>query len=298
MMAAERGAAPNTLEAYSRDLADFAAFSERRRQPIEAADTKSIRDYLAGLRGRGRTPATAARRLSVLRQFFEFLFAEGIRDDDPAAGIDAPRLGRPLPKYLDEAEVEALLRAAGEACAEGNASGLRIRALVEVLYATGLRVSELCGLPLAAIARDGQMLLVRGKGGKERMVPLGDPARDSVGAYLVVREGFIPSGKYSAFLFPSASQAGHISRSLVANKLKELATSAGIDPTQVSPHVLRHSFASHLLAHGADLRSLQQMLGHADISTTQIYTHVLEQRLKHLVERSHPLAGMPLKSSP
>jgi integrase/recombinase XerD len=289
MLAAERGAAANTLEAYRRDLSDFASFQARRGRPIEAADAKNIRDYLAALRGRGRTPATRARRLSVLRQFYEFLFAEGVRDDDPAQGIDAPKLGQPLPKYLGEADVEALIAAAaGVAGPEGK----RLQTLIEVLYATGLRVSELAGLPLSAISRDGQMLIVRGKGGKERMVPLGDPARNAIGRYLEVRGGFIPAGRNSAFLFPSSSRAGHLTRASVARKLKALAVAAGIDPKRVSPHVLRHSFASHLLAHGADLRALQQMLGHADISTTQIYTHVLEQRLKNLVETSHPLASL------
>jgi integrase/recombinase XerD len=269
-------------------LSDFASFQARRGRPIEAADAKNIRDYLAALRGRGRTPATRARRLSVLRQFYEFLFAEGVRDDDPAQGIDAPKLGQPLPKYLGEADVEALIAAAaGVAGPEGK----RLQTLIEVLYATGLRVSELAGLPLSAISRDGQMLIVRGKGGKERMVPLGDPARNAIGRYLEVRGGFIPAGRNSAFLFPSSSRAGHLTRASVARKLKALAVAAGIDPKRVSPHVLRHSFASHLLAHGADLRALQQMLGHADISTTQIYTHVLEQRLKNLVETSHPLAS-------
>ena len=288
MMAAERGAAANTLEAYRRDLSDFASFQARRGRPSEAADAKNIRDYLAALRGRGRTPATRARRLSVLRQFYEFLFAEGVRDDDPAQGIDAPKLGQPLPKYLGEADVEALI---GAAAGVAGPEGKRLQVLIEVLYATGLRVSELAGLPLSAISRDGQMLIVRGKGGKERMVPLGDPARNAIGRYLEVRGGFIPAGRNSAFLFPSSSRAGHLTRASVARKLKALAVAAGIDPKRVSPHVLRHSFASHLLAHGADLRALQQMLGHADISTTQIYTHVLEQRLKNLVETSHPLAS-------
>ena len=172
-----------------------------------------------------------------------------------------------------------------------------MRTLIEVLYATGLRVSELAGLPLAAVSRDGQMLIVRGKGGKERMVPLGDPARDAIGRDREGRAGFIPTGQNSAFLFPSTSRAGHLTRASVARKLKELSAVAGIDPKRVSPHVLRHSFASHLLAHGADLRSLQKMLGHADISTTQIYTHVLEDRLKRLVEINHPLVGLRAKSS-
>lgn len=288
-MAAERGASVNTLDAYRRDLTDFAGFMARRGRPIEAADPKNIRDHLAGLRSRGRTPATAARRLSVIRRFFGFLFAEGTRDDDPAQGIDSPKLGRPLPKYLGEAEVERLIAEARRVPGPG---GARLTALVEVLYATGLRVSELVGLRLSSVSRDGQMLLVRGKGDKERMVPLGDPARDAVAAYLEARAGFIAPGRASPFLFPSPARAGHLTRVAFARALKDLAVAAGLDAKRVSPHVLRHSFASHLLAHGADLRSLQQMLGHADISTTQIYTHVLEQRLKNLVESSHPLAGL------
>ena len=294
MMAAERGAAANTIASYRIDLKDFAGFTARRERRIEAADARLIRDYLSWLRAKGRSARTASRRLSSLRQFFRFLHAERIRDDDPCTGIDSPRLGRPLPKYLEEAEVERLLAAAHGAT---GADGLRLAALVEILYATGLRVSELVGLPMGALARDGRMLTVRGKGDKERMVPLGDPAREAVAAYLAVRNEHLGKRRESRFLFPASGTAGHLSRAHFSNLLKELAAAAGLDPARVSPHVLRHSFASHLLAHGADLRVLQQMLGHADISTTQIYTHVLDERLKSLVGRSHPLAKQVAKSS-
>jgi len=291
MMAAERGAAQNTLESYRRDLEDFAAFVGRRNRAVEDASTQQIREYLKSLSGAGMAASTTARRLSALRQFFRFLFAERIRDDDPSAAIDSPKQGRALPKYLSEDEVDPLLETAG---GRGGADGLRLVALLEILYATGLRVSELVGLPLNALTRDGRFLLVRGKGGKERMVPLSEPARDAVEAYLTERESFLPKGRVAnsaaQFFFPSRGKEGHLTRARFGQLLKELATDAGLDRRRVSPHVLRHSFASHLLAHGADLRALQQMLGHSDISTTQIYTHVLDERLKALVEEAHPLA--------
>jgi integrase/recombinase XerD len=287
MMAAERGASANTVTAYRRDLGDFAKFMTARGRRIEAADTRAVRDYLARLDGAGITAATAARRLSALRQFFAFLFAERVRDDDPTASIETPKRGRPLPKYLSEAEVEALLAKAHE---RSGATALRTVALVEILYATGLRVSELVTLPAASFARGGQVVTVRGKGGRERMVPLGAPARRAAAAWLEARKSLPDALKGSPYLFPSRSRAGHLSRQKFSSLLKELAADAGLDAAKVSPHVLRHSFASHLLAHGADLRALQQMLGHADISTTQIYTHVLDERLKELVETAHPLA--------
>ena len=287
MMAAERGAAANTVEAYGRDLQDFSGFLHRRKRNIEAANAKNIRDYLASLRTSGMAARTRARRLSVLKQFFQFLYGERIRDDDPAAGIDSPKLGRPLPKYLSEDEVERLIQAARS---KSGKEGARLTALMELLYATGLRVSELVGFPSAGLARDGQTLIVKGKGGKERMVPLSDPARDALSTYFDLRSEFLSDGGKSPWLFPSSAKAGHLTRVGFAQLLKGLAIDAGLDPSRVSPHVLRHSFASHLLAHGADLRSLQQMLGHADISTTQIYTHVLEERLKSLVQQNHPLA--------
>ena len=293
MLAAERGAARNTIESYGRDLGDFASFCVRRKASADAAGPDDVTAYMKRLSGAGMAASTQARRLSALRQFFRFLQAERIRDDDPTQAVDAPRQARSLPKYLSEEEVERLLTAARE---RPGADGLRTAALLEVLYATGLRVSELVGLPMAAVARDGRVLIVRGKGGKERMVPVGGPARDALGEYLAVRDGFLGKDRdaRAAFLFPSRAQQGHLTRARFGQVLKELAVAAGIPPKRVSPHVLRHSFASHLLAHGADLRSLQQMLGHADISTTQIYTHVLEERLKALVDQAHPLARAPL----
>lgn len=296
MLAAERGASPNTLESYRRDLTHFSAFVGNRKKQPEDADVKNIRDYLAALSGAGMAASTSARRLSALRQFFRFLHGENYRDDDPTAVIDSPRLGRSLPKYLSEEDVDLLLAAAQ---ARNGADGARLTALMEVLYATGLRVSELVGLPLSALSRDGRMLIVTGKGGKERMIPLSDPATEAIIAYKQVRDQFLPkkgrprkagSGNANAYLFPSRAHKGHLTRARFAQLLKELAAEAGIDTARVSPHVLRHSFASHLLAHGADLRSLQQMLGHADIATTQIYTHVLDERLKALVASAHPLA--------
>jgi len=288
MLAAERGSARNTLEAYRRDLSDFAAFLKGRGQAPEDADAAAVRAYLARLSGAGMAPGTTARRLSALGQFFHFLFDEGLRDDDPSATIDRPRRGRTLPKFLGEEEVEALLASAR---ARPGAEGARLVALLEVLYATGLRVSEMVGLPLAAFTGDGEMLIVRGKGDKERMVPLGEPARQALTAYMAMRVEFLGrEGKASRWLFPSRSAQGYLTRARFGQMLKQVADEAGIDRRRVSPHVLRHSFASHLLAHGADLRSLQQLLGHADIATTQIYTHVLEERLKSLVKRSHPLA--------
>ena len=291
MMAAERGAAANTLDSYRRDLTDFAAFMARRGAGPDAASADQVQAYLRGLAGAGLSPRTGARRLSALRQFFGFLYAEGLRPDDPTSAVDAPRQGRSLPKYLSEAEVEALL-----AAAEGGhePDDLRRRALLEVLYATGLRVTELVGLPLAGLSRDGRLVTVTGKGGKERMVPLGDPAAAALAAYIAVRGRFIAgTGRAAAsrWMFPSRSKQGHLTRVRFHQIIKELARAAGLDERRVSPHVLRHSFASHLLAHGADLRALQQLLGHADIATTQIYTHVLDERLRALVSSAHPLAS-------
>jgi integrase/recombinase XerD len=299
MMAAERGAAENTLDSYRRDLDDFAGFMASKRRPPESAEPAELRAYLTRLNQAGMAPRTSARRLSVLRQFFRFLYAEGARPDDPSAVIDSPRQGKSLPKYLSESEVEGLLDAAGRL--EGR-EGLRMRALLETLYAAGLRVSELVGLPAAALSRDGKTLIVRGKGSKERMVPLSEPARRALAEYAEVRTSFYPKGRPPAgaarWLFPSRSASGHLTRARFGQLLKEAAIAAELDPRRVSPHVLRHSFASHLLAHGADLRSVQQMLGHADIATTQIYTHILDDRLKALVRDAHPLAKQKPKGSP
>ncbi len=287
MLVAERDARPNTLAAYLRDLSDFAEFLGG---AVAAASSADLRAYMASLSRRGLSPRTAARRLSTLRQFHKFLYAEGLRGDDPAAALDSPRQGRRLPKVLSEAEVDGLLAAARRR--EGP-EGRRLLALLELLYASGLRVSELISLPLAAVRRDPRVIFVRGKGGRERMVPLGEPARAAISAYLPLRKHFFPQQADSPWLFPSGARAGHLTRQRVGQLLKDLAVEAGIARDKVSPHVLRHAFATHLLDHGADLRALQQMLGHADISTTQIYTHVLNERLKSLVQDHHPLARRP-----
>ncbi|MFQ5958506.1 MAG: tyrosine-type recombinase/integrase, partial [Alphaproteobacteria bacterium] len=246
MLAAERGAARLTIEAYRRDLADFAAFLGPRGNAPAVADAEAIRAYLSRLAAR-MAPSTSARRLSCLRQFYRFLFAEGVRDDDPSAAIDSPRKSSPLPKVLSEGEVDALLAAARSW--EG-AEGLRRAALVEVLYATGLCVSELVSLPLAAAHGDPRFLIVRGKGGKERLVPLGEAAQRALAAYLEARDAYLPGGGASPWLFPSRGAAGHLTRRRLAQMLEESAAAAGIAPGRVSPHVLRHAFASHLLAHG------------------------------------------------
>jgi integrase/recombinase XerD len=292
MLAAERGAAKLTLAAYRNDLVDLAGFLRGRGVAIDEADAASLHDYLAGMATRELAPRTLARRLSAIRQFYRFLVSDSVRPDDPTAGLDTPRLGRPLPKILGEDEVQRLIATAG---AWPNDEGVRIRCILELLYATGLRISELVGLTLAAAQRDPRFLLVRGKGGKERVVPLSAPARQAITAYLPCRKNFLPTGhaaetRGSRYLFPSRGAEGHLTRQRCGQLLKELALGAGIDPARLSPHVLRHAFASHLLDHGADLRSVQQMLGHADITTTQIYTHVQSERLRHLVQTAHPLA--------
>lgn len=289
MLAAERGAAENTLESYRRDLVRFAGFL--RKDPADAT-AEDIRKYLKSLAGLGMAPATSARHLSTLRQFYRFLFSEGLRADNPATTIESARRRRPLPKILSEDDVGRLLDTVhGKAETEANERNLRLAALIELLYATGLRVSELVGLPASAVAGDPRYLTVRGKGGRERIVPLGASARRALEAYLEVRPKPSPRETPSKWLFPSRGETGHLTRIRLSQMLKDLAVEAGIEPRKVSPHVLRHAFASHLLAHGADLRAVQQMLGHADISTTEIYTHVLEERLKSLVNRAHPLAG-------
>lgn len=292
MLAAERGAAANTLAAYRRDLDDFLRFVAGSGtgdfdQAALAVTTETVRDYMSHLSDSGLAASTASRRLSALRQFFGFLFIEGIRGDDPTAVIDSPRRARALPKILMEEEVDRLLAAAR---AIEGADGLRLTAMLELLYATGLRVSELVTLPLAAALRDPSVLIVRGKGGRERMVPLTDVARSALRDYCEIRGSFLKRRKDSSWLFPSTSKEGHLSRQRFGQMLKILAVESGIEPRKVSPHVLRHAFASHLLANGADLRSVQQMLGHADISTTQIYTHVLDERLRSLVRDKHPLS--------
>ena len=291
MLAAERGAARNTLAAYGADLDDFTGFSAGRGVCPADADAIVLQDYMAGLTRTGLSARTAARRLSALRQFFRFLLREGVRSDDPTTRLDSPGMPRSLPKYLTEAEVDALLAAGA---ARPGQQGWLARAALEILYATGLRVSELLALRRSALAGDAAILLVRGKGGKERIVPLSEAAKIAAAAYVSCREGDgggKPNGREaSPWLFPGRDPSQAITRQGFALILKQIATDAEIDPARVSPHVLRHSFASHMLARGADLRSLQLLLGHADIATTQIYTHVLSERLQRLVEAHHPLA--------
>jgi len=288
MLSAERNAAANTRVAYERDLDDAGDFMIARKTMLGAATSADLSAYLTDLKRRGMAARSAARRLSALRQFFKFLVAENIRADDPSAAIDGPKLGRPLPKLLDEEEMARLIAV----CADlDGPSGARLKALVELSYASGLRVSELVGMPLAAVLREQPVLIVRGKGSKERMVPLNAPARSALNLYLEHRNAFLPKGtKTSPHLFPSRGREGHLTRQRFGQLLKDLALKANIAPERISPHVLRHAFATHLLDHGADLRSLQKMLGHADIATTQIYTHVAGRRLAALVEAHHPLA--------
>ncbi|MGE5546704.1 MAG: site-specific tyrosine recombinase XerD [Solirubrobacterales bacterium] len=286
MMSVERGASANTLDAYRRDLADLGTFLKRRGREVVAATEEDVATYLRHLADAGMATRTQARRLSCLRQFYGFAYAEGWRRDDPTSRLDGPRLGRPLPKVLTEAEVEALL-AAARALKPPQAE--MTTALLELLYATGLRVSELVGLPFATLARDPEMIVVRGKGSKERMVPLSRPAREAVAAWLAVRAQLL-GRKASKWLFPSHARSGHLTRAGFAQMLLKVGMHAGIDPRRLSPHVLRHAFATHLLAHGADLRVVQEMLGHADIATTEIYTHVLDEPKTRLVQLHHPLA--------
>lgn len=287
MLAAERGAARLTLAAYRNDLVDLTGFLAARGIDLESVDAATLHAYLAAAATRRLAPRTLARRLSAIRQFYRFLLTDAIRSDDPTSDLDAPRLGRPLPKLLSETEVARLIVAAET---WPNAEGVRLRCILELLYATGLRISELITLPLVAAQRDPRFLLVRGKGGKERVVPLSPPSRQALAEYLACRTDFLPEHAASRFLFPSRGREGYLTRQRCGQLLKELALAANLDPARLSPHVLRHAFASHLLDHGADLRSVQQMLGHADIATTQIYTHVQGDRLRRLVEAAHPLA--------
>jgi len=288
MMSAERGAARNTIAAYGRDLADYAGFLAGRGKGPESAARDDVVAYLARLDGEGLAAASAARRLSALRQFHRFLCADQIRSDDPTRIIASPRARRPLPKVLSVAEVDRLLATAeaeanADAAPQKQAAALRLYVLLELLYATGMRVSELVSLRRAAVMRDASFLTVTGKGNKERVVPVNDRARDAVKAWLAT----LAPGPW---LFPAQGEAGYLSRQVFARDLKVLAGRAGIATARVAPHVLRHAFASHLLQGGADLRVVQTLLGHADISTTQIYTHVLDEKLRTLVETHHPLA--------
>ena len=300
MMSAERGASPNTLSAYRRDILDFAANCARSRTSLKEAARNNIRSFLESLAAAGLKASSQARKLSALRRFYAFLYAEGIRRDDPCGAIDAPRLSRPLPKILSADEALKLIEAArGES--PDDAEGARLLCLVEMLYASGLRISELVTLPLSSVRANQRFVHVRGKGGRERLAPLGVAAHEAIQAYLVLRDGFLPRDvrllpEASRFLFPSRGREGHLTRRRCHQLLKDLAVKAGIDPSRLSPHVLRHAFATHLVEGGADLRSVQTLLGHADIATTQIYTHVAGDRLKRTVEAAHPLARARARS--
>ncbi len=288
MMAVERAAAKNTLTAYARDLTDAAGFLAGRGRDLADASAEDVEAYFAALGARGLAPATASRRRAAVRQFYRFVLGEGWRADDPSRRVEAPRKGRSLPKVLSRGEVDRLISAAA---ARDGAQGLRLACMVELAYASGLRISELTSLTLAALARDPAYLIVKGKGGKERLAPLNDAARTAVKAYLEVRPGFVPKGqKANPWLFASRGKEGRLTPRRFAQLLDEAAAGAGIDPARVSPHVLRHAFATHLLEGGADLRVVQTLLGHADIGTTQIYTHVAGDRLAEVVATKHPLA--------
>lgn len=302
MLAAERGAATNTLEAYRRDLETFSRFLTGRKTSLAEARSADITSYLKALAEQGMAASSRARHLSAVRQFYKFLLAEGRIAEDPTHGIQGPKVGQPLPKTLSVAEVDRLITRARDRIAETSGrerfAALRLYCLIELLYATGMRVTELVSLPRSVLQGDSRVLTIKGKGGRERMVPLNAAARAALDRYLEVGQhedddGLAPMLK-TRWLFPSRSAEGHLTRQRLAQELKELALEAGIDPRRVSPHVLRHAFASHLLDRGADLRAVQQLLGHADISTTQIYTHVLEERLRRLVLEHHPLASAKL----
>jgi integrase/recombinase XerD len=288
MMSAERGSAKNTIEAYRRDLSDYAGYVSERQSSLLTVERDTVNAYLDRLKQDGLSASSSARRLSAIRQFHKFLCADGMRSDDPTRIVASPKSRRALPKVLSIAEVDKLLttaeaKALEEQSTRKQASALRLYVLLELLYATGLRVSELVSLRRAAVMRDTSYITVTGKGNKERVVPLNDRARDAVKAYVETLDKGL-------FLFPAEGAEGYLSRQVFARDLKQLAIDAGISPSRVAPHVLRHAFASHLLAGGADLRVVQMLLGHADISTTQIYTHVLDEKLRTLVETHHPLA--------
>lgn len=306
MLTAERGAAMNTRQAYWRDLADVSAYLKgQKSSDLPTASTQELKDYLEDLTHKIHTKGenksqiavrTVARRLSAMRQYYRYLVSEDIRSDDPTTTIESPKQGRTLPKTLSEDEVSQLIKTAGEG---GGADSIRLVCLLEMLYATGLRVSELVGLPMAAVGENTEFLMVEGKGGRERMIPLSEPAQKAINDYLSVRETFIGNENRAAqekSFFPSkTSQSGHLTRQRFAQLLKDLARDAKVEEGRVSPHILRHAFATHLLSRGADLRSVQKMLGHADIATTQIYTHIIGDGLKDTVEEKHPMSGKKSK---
>ncbi|MTI43241.1 tyrosine recombinase XerD subunit [Roseibium hamelinense] len=294
MLSAERGASENTIAGYRRDLEDFDAFLGTTR--ISKAESKDISLYMSDLAGRGFAATSQARKLSALKQYFKFLYSDGIRQDDPTRTLSAPKKRQSLPKVLTIEDVDLLISSArAETLKPHKSPAARLRAyrlhtLLEVLYATGLRVSELVALPASAAKQDARLMQVRGKGNRERLVPLSNAAQEAMRDYLGLRTA---EGAFAAspWLFPSHGASGHFSRQAFGRDLKDLAVNAGIDASKISPHVLRHAFASHLLQNGADLRVVQQLLGHADISTTQIYTHILDARLSELVEKAHPLSS-------
>jgi integrase/recombinase XerD len=294
MLAAERGAAGNTLQAYRRDLDDYLAFLNEAGTGLLDVDPAGVRAFVAGLADRGLKASSAARRLSAVRQLHRFLYVEGYAVSDPTAGIAGPKRARALPKTLSVDEVDALLAAARAAAEQARSPGEELRAtrlhcLLELIYASGLRVSELVALPKAAARSKERCLVIRGKAGRERLVPLTDAAREAARRYLTVLERH--GAGDGPWLFPADSASGHLTRQAFARDLKLIAAGAGLRSDRISPHVLRHAFASHLLQNGADLRIVQELLGHADISTTQIYTHVLDERLKSMVRDLHPLSG-------
>ncbi|MEO0831232.1 MAG: site-specific tyrosine recombinase XerD [Pseudomonadota bacterium] len=303
--AAELDAAQNTLLAYGRDLKDFAGWlNGENRSDMASAERKDVEDYLIAVDGQGLSRATRARRLSAIRQFYRFLYEEGVREDHPAIRIQGPGREKALPKTLSIAEVDALLDAAGQV-GRNEAERSRNLCLMQLLYATGMRVTELVSLPVSSARGDPHMLLVQGKGGKERLVPLSPPARSALAEWLVHRDAAEDLARQarkpeSRFLFPSHSSTGYLTRHRFYGLIKEMAVEGGVDPAKVTPHTLRHAFATHLLQGGADLRVIQTLLGHADISTTEIYTHVLDERLKALVLEKHPLAqpGEALSTEP
>ncbi len=289
--AAELDAATNTQLGYARDLKDFAGWLDRRDHHFADAERAHVEDYLIECEAEGLAAATRARRLSAIKQLYRFAFEEGWREDNPAIQIKGPGKAKRLPKTLSVEQVGALLAAARESPRDA----LRNTCLMELLYATGMRVTELVTLPVAAARGNPKMLLVRGKGGKERLVPLSPPARQAMADWLAARDTAEDEARAkgkppSAFLFPSRAKAGHMTRQSFFNLIKDLAVQAGVSPNTVTPHTLRHAFATHLLAGGADLRAIQTMLGHADVATTEIYTHVLDERLSELVLEHHPLS--------
>ena len=283
MMVAERGASANTIQAYQRDLTDLNGFLSTKNISLQKAKLADLENYLHSVAKQMMSPKTQARRLSAIHEFYRFLYSEDIIKKNPADYLQAPKTGKSLPKYLTEKEINALIVVAEQ-------SNKRMYVLLEILYASGMRVSELVGLPLQSVTRDNQTITIIGKGNKERIVPLNKSAQKALDNWLFQRELSLKRGRTSKWLFPSTGKSGHLTRDGFFKKLKEIATIANVDYTKVSPHVFRHSFASHLIANDADLRTVQKMLGHADIATTEIYTHILQDRLKKTVEKSHPLA--------